>query len=81
MPSERASLSPSGSRDSPTVVPSVFAPVPPGGIGAQFVGGKAVGGEACVEGGVVGAAGACACAAAPKAATHDAMMKGLVRMS
>jgi hypothetical protein len=79
VPSDLASLSPSGSRDSPTVEPSVFVPVPFGGIGAQLVGGKAVGGAACARG-VAGEAGACAFAALASISAQVAIMSGFMVM-
>jgi hypothetical protein len=79
VPSDLASLSPSGSRDSPMVVPSVFVPVPFGCIGAQLVGGKAVGGAACARG-VAGEAGACACAALASISAQVAIRSGFMVM-
>ena len=76
VPSDLASLSPSASWDSPTVVRSVL-PVPFGGIGAQLAGCDTAGGAVC-GGGVAGEAGACACAALASISAQEARMNGFM---
>ena len=78
VPSDLASLSPSASLDWPTVVPSLlFLPVPFGDIGVQLVGCDAAGGAVCA-GGVVGEAGACACAALASISAQEAVKNGFI---